>query len=165
MHACAVEYLINYLTPDKPRRVLDIGSGSGYLTQILAEVIGEKGTVVGVEHIKALKELGEKNMKKSQRGRELLEDERLEFVVGDGRKGWNDGKGGWDAIHVGASAKEVHKELIDQLKSPGCLFIPVDDDESGYGQHVWKIAKDEAGKVHRERLFGVRYVPLTDAPK
>lgn len=165
MHACAIEYLIDYLTPEKPRRVLDVGSGSGYLTHILAEVIGEKGRVVGVEHITALKELGEKNMKKSKQGRELLADGRLEFVVGDGRKGWNDGQEGWDAIHVGASAKEVHKELIDQLKSPGCLFIPVNDDESGYGQHVWKIAKDKDGGIHREKLFGVRYVPLTDAPR
>lgn len=44
------------------------------------------------------------------------------------------------------------------------IFIPVDDDRDGLSQHIWLIAKDESGNVSRERLFGVRYVPLTDAP-
>lgn len=45
------------------------------------------------------------------------------------------------------------------------LFIPVDDDKSGIMQHLWKVTKDEQGQVSKKRLFGVRYVPLTDAPK
>lgn len=49
----------------------------------------------------------------------------------------------------------------------GCqsMFIPVDDDSTGWEQSVWRIEKDEEGKVTRKKLFGVRYVPLTDAPK
>lgn len=45
------------------------------------------------------------------------------------------------------------------------MFIPVDADTSGYDQYVWKITRNQEGKVNKERLFGVRYVPLTDAPK
>ncbi|CEJ82994.1 hypothetical protein VHEMI03030 [[Torrubiella] hemipterigena] len=165
MHASAVEHVLEYLLPTSPRRVLDVGSGSGYLTQVLAEVIGDQGKVVGVEHITALKELGEGNMRKSERGRELLASGRVQFVVGDGRKGWDDGEGGWDVIHVGASAREVHEPLIEQLKAPGCIFIPVDDDATGYGQHVWSISKDANGEITSEKLFGVRYVPLTDSPE
>lgn len=45
------------------------------------------------------------------------------------------------------------------------MFIPVDDDRHGFSQTVWKIEKTEGGEVKRKRLFGVRYVPLTDAPK
>ena len=45
------------------------------------------------------------------------------------------------------------------------MFIPVDDDESGYAQHIWKITKNEHGDLDKQRLFGVRYVPLTDVPK
>lgn len=45
------------------------------------------------------------------------------------------------------------------------MFIPVDDDSTGWEQSVWRIEKDEEGKVTRKKLFGVRYVPLTDAPK
>jgi protein-L-isoaspartate(D-aspartate) O-methyltransferase len=43
--------------------------------------------------------------------------------------------------------------------------MPVDDDHFGDSQHVWKIEKNEYGQVTRECLFGVRYVPLTDAPR
>jgi len=122
MHATACESLLSFLTPGS--RVLDIGSGSGYLTAVLAELVqdgGKRGRVVGLEHIKALKELGEGNVGKSERGREMLRGGLVKFVVGDGRKGWReDGEEeGWDAIHVGAAAVELHEELIDQLRSPG----------------------------------------------
>ncbi len=129
MHASAAESLLPYLKPGC--RVLDIGSGSGYLTAVLAELVSppkdlsgnvEVARVVGLEHIKALRDLGEKNMTKSERGREMLKDGRVSFVVGDGRKGWSqgeDGEKGWDAIHVGAAAVELHHELVDQLRSPG----------------------------------------------
>ncbi|KAG7144923.1 hypothetical protein HYQ46_006332 [Verticillium longisporum] len=81
-------------------RVLDIGSGSGYLTHLLAELVGESGTVVGVEHIDELRQLGEGNMAKSEEGRRLLGSGRVKFRTGDGRAGWTaDGNEGWDAIH------------------------------------------------------------------
>lgn len=188
MHAAAVESLLPHLLPaspgSPPRRVLDIGSGSGYLTHVLAELVGEGGTVVGVEHISALRDLGDANMRASARGRDLLAAGRVRFVVGDGRKGWveeeeegagagagagADGEGAsWDAIHVGASAVRVHEELVRQLRAPGRLFIPVDDDEAGGGagnQHIWTVDKDAEGRVSRKKLFGVRYVPLTDRPR
>ncbi|KAL2151704.1 hypothetical protein VTH82DRAFT_6802 [Thermothelomyces myriococcoides] len=174
MHASAVEHLYPYLvpsasSPERPApRVLDVGSGSGYLTAVMAELVGEKGVVTGVEHIEALRDLGERNVAKSEHGRELLRSGRVRFRVGDGRKGWiepgeEDRK--WDAIHVGAAAAELHSSLLDQLNTPGRMFIPVDDDESGWSQHVWCVDKDEKGEVTKKQLFGVRYVPLTDAPK
>lgn len=106
--------------------MLDIGSGSGYLTAVLAELVFAKseeagGKVVGLEHISELRDLGRGNMGKSARGRELMGEGKVEFVLGDGRKGWV-GAGeekGWDAIHVGAAAGELHQELVDQLRSPG----------------------------------------------
>ncbi|KAE8449979.1 hypothetical protein EG329_007118 [Mollisiaceae sp. DMI_Dod_QoI] len=173
MHAHATESLLSYLKPGS--RVLDIGSGSGYLTAVLAEIVfpqgsseGEGGKVVGLEHIKELRDLGDENMKKSERGRELLASGKVSFVVGDGRKGWVGEKGeekeGWDAIHVGAAALELHQELVDQLRSPGRIFIPVED-ERGSGQYIWTVDKDAQGNVTKKRLYGVRYVPLTDAPK
>lgn len=81
----------------------------------------------------------------------------------DGRLGLLDDEGGagWDAIHVGAAAKEAHEVLVEQLGAPGRLFIPVGDDM----QYIWVIDKKEDGSVVREKSFGVRYVPLTDAPK
>ncbi|TVY26464.1 putative protein-L-isoaspartate O-methyltransferase [Lachnellula hyalina] len=164
MHASACESLLPFLKPGS--RVLDIGSGSGYLTAVLAELVrdgGKGGRVVGLEHIKALKELGEGNMEKSERGMEMMSTGLVEFVVGDGRKGLKDEEG-WDAIHVGAAAVELHEELIEQLRSPGRIFIPVEDSD-GYGdQHIWTVDKDAKGAVTKKKLYGVRYVPLTDAP-
>ncbi|ROW02502.1 hypothetical protein VMCG_06024 [Cytospora schulzeri] len=184
MHATAIEHLLPYLLPtpgtNPAPRVLDIGSGSGYLTHVMAELVGEQGTVMGVEHIPQLRDLGEANMGKSARGKAFLESGRVKFRVGDGRKGWvepdgelrdvergvTDARGkGWDAIHVGASAVELHSELVEQLRAPGRMFIPVDDEPGGYGQHVWAVDKDAEGLVTRKKLFAVRYVPLTNPPE
>jgi protein-L-isoaspartate(D-aspartate) O-methyltransferase len=123
MHASAAESLLPFLKPGA--RVLDIGSGSGYLTAVFAELVctsGSAGKVVGLEHIGALRDLGEGNFEKSERGKELLGAGKVRFVVGDGRLGWKDDGGveeGWDAIHVGAAAVELHHELVEQLKKPG----------------------------------------------
>lgn len=193
MHATAAEHLLSVLQrpPSSdggarpPTRVLDIGSGSGYLTHLLAELlpppppsdpagaqagagVNTPAAVVGLEHIAALKEMGERNMSKSGEGRALLASGRVRFRVGDGRKGWvepGEEEAGWDVIHVGASAVRVHDELVQQLRSPGRMFIPVDDEDGAGGQHIWAVDKDAQGEVTRKRLFSVRYVPLTDAPK
>lgn len=147
-------------------RVLDVGSGSGYLTHCIAELVGDGGRVVGIEHIPELRDLGKANMMKSEEGREMLESKKVEFVVGDGRLGWKEGvESGaskpWDAIHVGAAAAKIHDELIEQLGKPGRMFIPVDD-EDGMGQHIWLVDKDGEGRVKRKELYAVGYVPLVD---
>jgi len=191
MHAQASEYLLSIIQPPagsgrpsstaRPTRVLDIGSGSGYLTHLLAELLPADApstvsegsgkapaSVVGLEHIEALKDMGERNMSKSEEGRALLASGRVRFRLGDGRKGWvepGEEDAGWDVIHVGASAVELHDELVQQLRSPGRMFIPVDDEDGTGGQHIWAVDKDAQGVVTKKRLFGVRYVPLTDAPK
>ncbi|GAB7352093.1 hypothetical protein MBLNU459_g2593t1 [Dothideomycetes sp. NU459] len=162
MHASACESLLPFLSPGA--RVLDVGSGSGYLTHVLAELVKPGGTVVGVEHIQALVDLGKGNTEKSKEGKELLQGGGIVYVKADGRKGWT-GKGGeegYDAIHVGAAAAGFHQELVDQLKAPGRLFIPV---EENYMQHIYVIDKKEDGTVERKKLYGVQYVPLTDAPR
>jgi len=51
------------------------------------------------------------------------------------------------------------------LKAPCRMFIPVDDGEGWGSQWIWVVDKDERGQVKKRRDMGVRYVPLTDAPK
>ncbi|KAF2033310.1 protein-L-isoaspartate O-methyltransferas-like protein [Setomelanomma holmii] len=159
MHASACESLLTYLQPGS--KVLDIGSGSGYLTAVFANLVGPIGTVIGIEHIQPLVDMGNTNMAKSEDGRRMLDSGQVQFVKGDGRKGWLEGAP-YDAIHVGAAAAEHHKELTEQLKAPGRLFVPVAE---GYLQYIYVIDKDADGSVHRKKLYGVQYVPLTDAPK
>ncbi|KAF2121842.1 protein-L-isoaspartate O-methyltransferase [Lophiotrema nucula] len=158
MHASACESLLDYLQPGA--KVLDIGSGSGYLTAVLANLVGPSGTVIGVDHIQPLVTLAENNMRKSENGRKMLDSGQVRFIKADGRKGWKEGAP-YDAIHVGAAAAEQHKELSDQLKSPGRLFVPIAE---GWMQHIYVVNKNEDGSLKKERLYGVQYVPLTDAP-
>lgn len=158
MHASACESLLPRLTPGA--RVLDIGSGSGYLTAVLANLVGPSGTVVGIDHIQPLVDMATNNMAKSEEGRRMLESGRVKFVKGDGRKGWRE-EAPYDAIHVGAAAAEHHQELSEQLKAPGRIFVPVEEDGV---QHIYVLDKREDGSVDKEKLYGVRYVPLTDAP-
>ena len=180
MHGHACEYLINYLKPGN--KVLDIGSGSGYLTHVMANLVtgsspsstgSSGGQVVGIDHIPELVDLARANMAKSERGRKFLESGQVKFSTADGRLGFKE-EAPYDAIHVGAAAKELHDVLIDQLRAPGRMFIPVDTEENetalgslglGGGQYIWVVDKKEDGSVHKEKVFQVSYVPLTDAPR
>ena len=179
MHGHACEYLLPFLHPGS--RVLDIGSGSGYLTHVMAHLITDStspppssnGRVVGIDHIQGLVDMANENMAKSDDGRKLLQSGKVQFVTGDGRLGWPEG-GPYDAIHVGAAASSMHSTLIDQLRAPGRMFIPVESggEEGGIrsfslggAQYIWIVDKKEDGTVHKEKVFGVSYVPLTDAPK
>lgn len=178
MHGHACEYLVDYLKPGS--RVLDIGSGSGYLTHVLANLATDPssagtsdGHIVGIEHIQELVDLANKNMSKSEQGRKFLESGRVKFVAGDGRLGWKEGAP-YDVIHVGAAAEELHTVLVEQLRSPGRMFIPVESGNGGGalgslgiggGQYIWVVDKKEDGSIHKEKVFQVSYVPLTDAPR
>ncbi|EAW09138.1 protein-L-isoaspartate O-methyltransferase [Aspergillus clavatus NRRL 1] len=178
MHGHACEYLVDFLKPGS--RVLDIGSGSGYLTHVLANLVtdlspvdGTGGQVIGVDHIPELVDLARANMSKSEQGRKLLDSAKVKFIIADGRLGWREGAP-YDAIHVGAAADRLHPLLIEQLRAPGRLFIPVDAENDdgpvsslafGGGQFIWVVDKKEDGSVQKEKVFQVSYVPLTDAPK
>ena len=174
MHGQACEYLIDHLQPGS--QVLDIGSGSGYLTHVFANLVtapgsSDQGQVIGVEHIPELVELARTNMNKSDDGRKLLESEKVKFITADGRLGWKKGAP-YDAIHVGAAAEQLHPVLIEQLRAPGRLFIPVDSSNDTSltssvrgGQYIWVVDKKADGSVHKQKVFQVKYVPLTDAPQ
>ncbi len=71
--------------------MLDIGSGSGYLTHVLANLVEPNGTVIGVDHIQELVDMATHNMKKNEEGRKLLSEGRVKFVKADGRLGYPDG--------------------------------------------------------------------------
>jgi protein-L-isoaspartate(D-aspartate) O-methyltransferase len=175
MHGHACEYLIDFLHPGS--RVLDVGSGSGYLTHVFANLITDSpsppsdadGHVVGIDHIQELVDMARENMRKSPDGHQYLDSGKVKFVTGDGRLGWEEG-GPYDVIHVGAAAETIHRPLIDQLRAPGRMFIPVESGgirQLGFsgGQYVWVVDKRKDGSIHKEKIFAVSYVPLTDAPR
>jgi protein-L-isoaspartate(D-aspartate) O-methyltransferase len=126
-------------------KVLEIGTGSGYQTALLAELCFN---VFSVEKIRAL----------SRQARALLD--RLEYHniaihVGDGTIGWSE-HAQYDAIIVAAGAPAVPKPLLEQLAAGGRLVIPVGDEQA---QVLLRITRDAAGFVE-ERLGECRFVKL-----
>ena len=155
MHAHALELLLDHLP--EGGTVLDVGSGSGYLTVCFAHMVGPTGCAVGIEHIENLTKLSIDNIKKGSP--ELLKEERVLLLTGDGRLGYPE-KAPYDCIHVGAAAGSVPNALHEQLKPGGRLIVPVGP-EHGV-QYLEQHDKGQDGKIKIQRLMGVRYVPLCD---
>ncbi len=141
-----VAFMIELLKPEKGDKVLDVGSGSGWTTALLSEIV-EDGKVYGIESIPKLKEFGEKNVSKYN----FIKKGVVEFVQGNGSKGLPD-KAPFDRILVSASAVEVPKKLKEQLNDGGRMVIPVRDS-------IYLIEKKE-GKFKQKEFFGFNFVPL-----
>lgn len=156
MHAYCLEVLKDHLKPGG--KALDVGFGSGYLTVAMSKMMEDKGTVVGIEHIKELNEFAKENISKHHKS--LLDEKKIILINCDGRKGYDELKY-YNCIHVGAAAEEVPKPLIDQLALGGRLAIPVGGQNEG--QYIYIIDKDKNGKLNTRKELSVRYVPLTDA--
>ena len=129
--------------------VLELGSGSGYQTAILAEVLPD-GHVFTVELIpqlvfratNSIKELGYSNVTLKQ---------------GDGHKGWPE-NAPFDAIIVTAAPERTPDALIEQLKPGGRLVIPLGQAHSH--QDLVIVEKDLKGRVLMEKLIAVSFVPM-----
>jgi protein-L-isoaspartate(D-aspartate) O-methyltransferase len=126
-------------------RVLEIGTGSGYQTAILAE-LSEK--VFSIERIRPL----------ALRARKLLYELgyfNVEIKIFDGTFGWME-ESPFDVIMVTAGSPDIPQPLIDQLATGGRLVIPVGDESV---QDLFRVTKTGEG-VKRENLGGCRFVKL-----
>lgn len=128
----------------QPRRVLEVGSGSGYQTSVLAQLVNE---VYSVERIGPLQEKAKSRMK-------LLSLDNVRFLHTDGGMGWPE-KGPFDGIMVTASPEEIPEALIDQLALGGRMVIPV-----GAGQQYLTIVDRTPSGVEIERIEPAKFVPL-----
>ena len=158
MHAYCLELLKDHLKIGG--KALDVGFGSGYLTVAMSKMMEDKGTAVGIEHIKELCDFANKNIGKHHKN--LLDTKKVILINGDGRKGCPE-YGPYDCIHVGAAAENLPQPLIDQLKNGGRLVIPVG--QHGGDQYINIIDKDKNGKISITKTLGVSYVPLTSVNK
>lgn len=146
-----VAFMLELLQPQKEDKVLDIGSGSGWTTSLLAEIVGEKGKVVGLEIIQELRDFGENNTKKYN----FVASGRAVFICADGSKGLPD-EAPFDKIQVAAAAAKIPPALLDQLKIGGRLVIPV-----GLETQDIVLVEKLGEKKYREKKYpGFVFVPL-----
>lgn len=145
-----VAFMLELLKPEKGDKVLDIGSGSGWTTALLAQIVGEEGRVVGIEIIPELAEFGRENVSKYN----FLKRGIAEIREGNGKKGYGK-EAPFDKILVSAEAKEVAPAWKKQLKVGGRIAVPIRGS-------IWKFEKVASGKFSKEEYPGFAFVPLVD---
>jgi len=167
-----VGLMLEWLDAQSGDKVLDVGSGSGWTTALLAHIVGREGRVFAVERIPELLNLGHENCKKaginSSKG-------RTRATVELGKKGNIAQKNGkdigsvtfyqagkelglpseapFDRILVSATSEELPKELLKQMKIGAKLVIPILDEI----QEITRIGEDDYERINHS---GFMFVPL-----
>lgn len=148
-----VAFMLELLNPKEGEKVLDIGSGSGWVSALLAEIVGQQGKVFAIERIPELKEFGQQNASRYN----FVARQRLEFIIGDGSKGLPD-FAPFDCIHVGAAAVSIPKPLTEQLAVGGRMVIPLGIKSQTI---VW-LKKIDQNHFQRKEFPGFIFVPLIE---
>ncbi|QTD40943.1 protein-L-isoaspartate(D-aspartate) O-methyltransferase [Sporosarcina sp. Te-1] len=130
----------------KDARVLEIGTGSGYQTAMLAPFVQQ---VFTVERIKPLADQAKKRL-------QTIGFHNIEFKLDDGSSGWKE-YAPYDRIIVTAAAAEIPFELTEQLAKGGKMIIPVGPPRL---QELLLLEKNAGGTLTKEVLGEVRFVPL-----
>jgi protein-L-isoaspartate(D-aspartate) O-methyltransferase len=127
--------------------VFETGTDSGYQAAVLSKLAAHVYSVEVIEPLadyaaRLLKELGYSN---------------IDVLAGDGYYGWSD-HAPYDAIVIKEAIDHVPQPLLNQLKRGGRLVIPLGPADGP--QYLTLVRKDEAGKLHQERIMPVRFSPL-----
>ena len=140
-----VAFMLELLQPEGGHNVLDVGSGSGWQTALLCQIVGSKGFVSAIEFIPELREFGESNI-------EEYNFNNVKFVCGNGTKGLVE-KAPFDRIIVAASGEKIPSAWKEQLKIGGRLVAPI-------GNSIWLLVKKSARKFEEKEYPGFAFVPL-----
>ena len=140
-----VALMVQLLKLEGNEKVLEVGTGSGYETAILCQIVKDVFTVECIDALsrnaqKILNETGYKN---------------IHFKIGDGTQGWPQ-EAPFDRIIVSAASSKVPEPLLDQLNDPGRLVIPVGD---RFNQNLIVINKED-GRLQTSNICGCSFVPL-----
>ena len=147
-----VAYMTELLEIERDHSVLEIGTGSGYQTAVLATLCDRVHSVELVPELAAraaetLRELGYEAVRVRQ---------------GDGYLGWPV-HAPYDRIMVTAAPPEIPQALVDQLAPGGRLVVPVG--RTSETQRLVLVTADEDGRVRRQNRLGVRFVPMVSPPR
>jgi protein-L-isoaspartate(D-aspartate) O-methyltransferase len=136
--------MLEMLSPREGQKILDIGSGSGWTTALLSFIVGDRGSVLGVERVEELVEFGSVNLNK-------YGFNNAKIIQAGSKLGIPDEK--FDRILVSAAADKFATELIEQLRSNAKLVIPIRNS-------IYEITKKESGEVESIEHYGFTFVPL-----
>jgi protein-L-isoaspartate(D-aspartate) O-methyltransferase len=140
-----VALMTELLNPARGGKMLEVGTGSGYQSAVLAETGCDLYTIEIVESL-------------AERARRILENlgySNITYKIGDGYQGWEE-HAPFDGIIVTAAPGHVPAKLVDQLKIGGRMVIPVGDES----QELLLIEKTDTG-ITKKRITAVRFVPMT----
>ena len=138
--ACMTEVL----EPQPSDRVLEIGTGSGYQTAVLAELVAEVYTIENVERL----------AKQAETILNQMDYGNIRLRLGDGHQGWPEAAP-FDKVIVTAAPAKLPKVLLDQLKLGGRMIVPV-----GLWRQELVLIHHTPDGCRRERLMPVRFVPM-----
>ena len=141
---CAL--MTDLLAPDPQDIILEIGTGLGYQSAILAELSGH---VWSVEIVEELAESARLRLNH-------LDYSNIDIRVGDGSRGWLD-HAPYDKILVAASHEDVPQALLEQLRPGGRLVMPLGPAEV---QQLTLVTKDAAGAIQQREIIPVRFTRL-----
>jgi protein-L-isoaspartate(D-aspartate) O-methyltransferase len=142
-----VSRMTEWLDLKEGQKVLEIGSGSGWQSAILAKIVGN-GKIFTVERHSKLASFAKKNL-------ERLGIKNVKIILGDGRSGLIE-ESPFDRIMITAACKEVPPALLDQLSLGGLLIAPVGENI----QSLILLKKTPEGIVEIKNQKGYVFVPL-----
>jgi len=142
-----VAAMLEHLALQTADRVLEIGTGSGYVTALLSLLCAE---VYSVERHAQLAAAAESTLHR-------LKYRNVKIRVGDGSQGWAE-YAPFDAILVSAATAEMPPALFEQLREGGRMMVPIGPPYSQELQLIWKVS----GQPEVEVLEGCRFVPLVE---
>lgn len=143
-----VAFMLELLDPQSGNNILDVGSGSGWTTALLAFIVGGKGRVTGVEVIDELCKKGQENVGKF----DFIKKGIVEIHCQSAEKGFEK-NAPYDRILVSASAQEIPEEFKKQLVVGGKMVMPIRNE-------IWYIEKKSSADFKIEKFGGFAFVPF-----
>lgn len=140
-----IAFMLEKLQSQRGEKVLEVGTGSGYLTALLSVLVGESGKVFSIEYFPELKEFAESNLRR-------YDFKNIVLLTGDGKDGLPK-EAPFDKIVSSAETKEIPRAWEEQLKIGGSILTPIDSKIV----LAKKVAKD---KFNAEFFSAFSFVPL-----